>query len=229
MIRTLHLTNAYHAHSGGIRTFYRALIDEANRTGRSMRLIVPSERHAVEEVGEHARVFHVRAPRSPWIDPRYRVLFPSQFLLPWRRLVRILRQEQPDLVEVCDKYSLCYLAGVIRRGWIRGLRRPVLVGLGPEAGGLLTYACRETAWLAEPAPDAFAEAVRGVFADVDRRQAIVARAVSRAREYAWPRSAGRFLALYDELVRSVRAHAAALNPARVLRSSPPFAGAAEEA
>ena len=88
MIRTLHLTNAYHAHSGGIGTFYRALIDEANRTGRSMRLIVPSERHAVEEVGEHARVFHVRAPRSPWIDPRYRVLFPSQFLLPWRRLVR---------------------------------------------------------------------------------------------------------------------------------------------
>ncbi len=26
MIKTVHLTNAYHPHSGGIRTFYRTLI-----------------------------------------------------------------------------------------------------------------------------------------------------------------------------------------------------------
>ncbi|MCY4511490.1 MAG: hypothetical protein OXG35_31680 [Acidobacteria bacterium] len=50
-----------------------------------------------------------------------------------------------------------------------------------------------------------------------------------AREYAWPRSAVPFLNLYDRLVRTVRGHAAALNPALVLRSSPPLAGAAEEA
>ena len=74
----------------------------------------------------------VRAPRSPWIDPRYRVLLLSQFLLPRRRLLGILREEQPDLVEICDKYSLCHLAGVIGRGWVSGLRRPVLVGLTCE-------------------------------------------------------------------------------------------------
>ena len=132
MTRTVHVTNAYHASSGGIRTFYRALVDEANRRGRPLSLIVPAARHGVEDVGGHARIHYVRAPRSPWIDSRYRVLLPSQFLLPGRRLARILREERPDLVEVCDKYSLCHLAGVIRRGWVPGLRRPVLVGLTCE-------------------------------------------------------------------------------------------------
>ena len=427
MIKTVHLTNAYHPHSGGIRTFYRTLIDEANRHGRPIRLIVPAERHGVEDIGAHARIYHVRAPRSPWIDPRYRVLFPSQFLLPWRRLVRILRQEQPDVIEVCDKYSLCYLAGVISRGWIAGLPRPVLVGLtcermddnvdqylglgptgrrwaarymrqvylpqfdthiaispytadefreqsprhprrvdilplgvdaenfrparrstdvrqgllarvsgdartrlllyagrlsreknvdllvsmlarviaadpgrdyrllvagsgplreaffadadrlapgrvhplghlerdgladvvanvdvfvhpnprepfgigpleamasgvalvAPNAGGLLTYASGETAWLVPPAPDAFARAVLDVFADAERRRATVARAVSRAHEYAWPRSAARFFRLYDELAETVRRHAPALHPARALRLTQPVVEAAD--
>ena len=421
MTRTVHLTNAYHPHSGGVRTFYRTLIDEANRRGRPLRLIVPAERHGVEDVGEHGRIHYVRAPRSPWIDPRYRVLFPSQFLLPGCRLARILRAEQPDVVEVCDKYSLCHLAGVINRGWMAGLPRPVLVGLtcermddnvdqhlnlgapgrrwaarymrhvylpqfdshiaispytadelrpqpprhprrvdvlplgvdadhfrpsrrstavreallvrvsgdartrlllyagrlsreknidllasmlarvvaadpghdyrllvagsgplreaflaradrlapgrvhplghldrdgladvvanvdvfvhpnprepfgigpleamasgvalvAPDAGGLLTYACGETAWLRPPAADAFARAVLDVFGDADRRRATVARAVSRARGYAWPRSAARFFRLYDELAGTARRHAATLHPARALRLAPP--------
>lgn len=422
MIKTVHVTNAYHPSSGGIRTFYRALVDEANRCGRPLRLIVPAARHGVEDVGEHARIHYVRAPRSPWIDSRYRVLLPSQFLLPGRRLARILREEQPDLVEVCDKYSVCHLAGVIRRGWVSGLRRPVLVGLtcermddnveqhlglgpaarrwaarymrrvyvpqfdahiaispytagelrppprhprrvdvlplgvdadrfrpsrraaavrrallarvsggartrlllyagrlsreknvgllastlarlaaadpgrdhrllvagdgplrdaffaeaerrapgrahplghlgpdeladvvanvdvfvhpnprepfgigpleamasgvalvAPEAGGLLSYACRETAWLAEPAPEAFARAVLDAGADSPRKRATVSRAVARAREYAWPRSAARFFALYDELVRTVRRHDPALHPAQALRRRQPAA------
>lgn len=33
---------------------------------------------------------------------------------------------------MCDKYSLCYLAGVLRMGGIAGVRRPVLVGLTCE-------------------------------------------------------------------------------------------------
>ena len=349
------------------------------------------------------------------------MLFPSQFLLPGRRLARILRAEQPDVVEVCDKYSLCHLAGVINRGWMAGLPRPVLVGLtcermddnvdqhlnlgapgrrwaarymrhvylpqfdshiaisptprtscarsrrgiragstscrwgwtpttsgrrgarrpsarrcwvrvsgdartrlllyagrlsreknidllasmlarvvaadpghdyrllvagsgplreaflahadrlapgrvhplghldrdgladvvanvdvfvhpnprepfgigpleamasgvalvAPDAGGLLTYACGGTAWLRPPAADAFARAVLDVFGDADRRWATVARAVSRARGYAWPRSAARFFRLYDELAGTARRHAATLHPARALRLVPP--------
>lgn len=57
MTRTVHLTNAYHPHSGGIRTFYRTLIDEANRHGRPIRLIVPAERYGVEDIGAHARIY----------------------------------------------------------------------------------------------------------------------------------------------------------------------------
>jgi len=35
-------------------------------------------------------------------------------------------------VEVCDKYSLCWLAGALRRGWIPRVPRPTLVGLSCE-------------------------------------------------------------------------------------------------
>src|SRR5262249_34356136 len=42
---------------------------------------------------------------------------------------KILRDEQPDLVEICDKYAFCYLAGVLRT---RAGRRPVLAGLTCE-------------------------------------------------------------------------------------------------
>ncbi len=416
MTKTVHLTNAYHPRSGGIRTFYGKLIEGANRQERPLRLIVPADRHGVEDVGAHARIYHVRAPRSPWIDSRYRVLFPPQFLLPRGRIADILRAEQPDVVEVCDKYSLCYLGGVLRKGWIAGLRRPVIVGLtcermddnvdqylqlgtpgrrwaswymrqvylpqfdthiaissytaaelreqmakhprrvdvlplgvdtgcfrparrsdavrrslldrvsgngrtsllfyagrlareknielliatlerlnagdpprkyhllvagdgprrkafladagvrtpgrvhllghlhrerladtlasvdvfvhpnprepfgigplealasgvalvGPDAGGVLTYACRETAWLARPEPEAFARAVREVAGDPERRRSKLARAVARAGEYAWPRTTARFFQLYDELTRTVR-QAPGMHPPQALR------------
>jgi hypothetical protein len=45
-------------------------------------------------------------------------------------LHHILRTEHPELVEVCDKHSLCWLAGALRRGWIPGVPRPTLVGIG---------------------------------------------------------------------------------------------------
>ena len=93
--------------------------------------------------------------------------------------------------------------------------------VAPNAGGLLTYACGGTAWLAEPAPDAFARAVLNVFGDAGRRQATVARALSRAREYAWPRAAAGFFELYDDLVRTFRRHVPGLHPARALRLSQP--------
>lgn len=131
-IKTLHLTNAFHPASGGIRTFYRAMLAAANAERRSMRLVVPAEESHVEEVGEYGRIYHVRAPRSPWVDTRYRLILPQMFLSPRGEVRRILAEEQPDLVEVCDKYSLCYAAGALRRGWLTGVRRPTIVGLSCE-------------------------------------------------------------------------------------------------
>jgi alpha-1,6-mannosyltransferase len=132
VIKTLHLTNAWHESSGGIRTFYRAMLAAANATQRPMRLVVPSHETRVEEVGAFGRIYHVRAPRSPWVDSRYRLILPPAFLRTSGAVRQILADEQPDLVEVCDKYSLCYLAGLLRRNWMRGVTRPTIVGLSCE-------------------------------------------------------------------------------------------------
>src|SRR5215813_2098829 len=132
-IKTLHITNAYHQTSGGIRAFYRAMVEAANRRGRLMRLVAPGERSEVEEVGSCGRIYHVAARRAFLFDNRYRLLMPPTYLPPFRgELWRILRDERPDLIEVCDKYSVNWLGGLLRRGLIPGLRRPPLVGMSCE-------------------------------------------------------------------------------------------------
>ncbi len=131
-MKTLHLTNMFHSSSGGIHTFYRALL-EAATAEHEVCLVVPWESGGVERISEHARIYHVRAPRHVFVDSRYRVVLPHRFLLPGPSEVKkILQQEQPDLVEICDKYSFVYLASSLRKGWIRGLKRPAVVGLTCE-------------------------------------------------------------------------------------------------
>jgi len=133
LTKSIHLTNAYHAESGGIKTFYHALLAAADRVGHSMRLIVPSEKTKVEEVGNHCRIYHVAAPSSPLFDSRYRLLLPHRYLLNIKsNIQRIMIEEQPDLIEVCDKYCLNWLGGLIRKNRVKGLRRPVLVGFSCE-------------------------------------------------------------------------------------------------
>jgi hypothetical protein len=56
LIKTLHMTNCYHASSGGIRTFYRAMLDSANLHRREIRLVVPGAEDSIEEVGEFGRM-----------------------------------------------------------------------------------------------------------------------------------------------------------------------------
>jgi glycosyltransferase involved in cell wall biosynthesis len=132
-IKTLHITNSYHPASGGIRTFYNALLDAANRHRRFVRLVVPGAETSIEEVGEFGRIYYVAAPRVPVLDSRYRWLLPHTYA--WRYdspLRRILAAERPDLVEVCDKFWLLYLSGVLRRRWIPGVPVPVIVGLTCE-------------------------------------------------------------------------------------------------
>ena len=132
-IKTLHITNSYHPASGGIRTFYNALLEAANRHRRPVRLVVPAAETSVEDVGEFGRIYRVAAPRAPVIDSRYRWMLPHTYAWPHdSALRRIFAIERPDLVEVCDKFWLLYLAGVLRRGWIAGVPVPVAVGLTCE-------------------------------------------------------------------------------------------------
>ena len=132
-IKTLHITNAYHPASGGIRTFYNAMLEAANHHRRFVRLVVPGPATSIEEVGDFGRIYYIAAPRVPVIDSRYRWMLPH--LYAWRYdspLRRILAAERPDLVEVCDKFWLLYLSGVLRRRWIPGVPVPVIVGLTCE-------------------------------------------------------------------------------------------------
>jgi alpha-1,6-mannosyltransferase len=128
----LHITNSWHRSSGGIATFYNALIDESNRRGHEIRLVVPAESDRVEEVAQFARIYHVEAPSSLF-NSKYRTIYPSQFLAPGSKLQRILSSERPDLVEICDKYTLNYLGALLRLRLLPDLDfRPVVVGLSCE-------------------------------------------------------------------------------------------------
>lgn len=131
-IKTLHLTNNWHAESGGVATFYRELLEAAERRGRAMRLVVPAAADRVEEHGRFGRIYHVAGTPAP-LSPGYWMMMPGQYLWPRSPLRRILAEERADLVECCDKYTLNYLAALLRRGWLLGRNyRPAVVGLSCE-------------------------------------------------------------------------------------------------
>jgi alpha-1,6-mannosyltransferase len=128
-LTSLHLTNAYHPTSGGIRTFYRAALAGAEARGRQMHLVVPGEHDGEERVGRNGWIHHVAAPPAPGFDRRYRLLAPRHYVrsdAPVRRLLATIR---PDVVEICDKYTLPHAAWLLRRA---GPRRPTLVALSCE-------------------------------------------------------------------------------------------------
>jgi alpha-1,6-mannosyltransferase len=132
-IKTLHITNHYHPSSGGIRVFYQALLQAADAHRRHVRLVVPGAQDSVEQVGEFGRIHTIAAPKCPLFDSRYRLLLPHQYALPYPSALRkILQQEQPDLVEVCDKYALSCVPSFLRRNWIKGVAPAVLVGMSCE-------------------------------------------------------------------------------------------------
>ncbi len=105
---------------------------EANRRGQPIRLLVPGAQDRVEEVGEHGRIYHLQAPRSP-LNRDYRIIYPSRFLFPGTRLQQILHAERPDLIEISDKYTLHYLGALLRLNLLPAVDfRPVMVGLTHE-------------------------------------------------------------------------------------------------
>lgn len=132
-IKTLHITNHYHPSSGGIRIFYQALLEAADRHQREVRLVVPGAKDSMEKVGAFGRIYTIAAPPCPVFDSRYRLLLPHLYALPYPSALRkILQQEQPDLVEVCDKFALSCVPSVLRRNWIKGVSPAVLVGMSCE-------------------------------------------------------------------------------------------------
>jgi alpha-1,6-mannosyltransferase len=131
-LKTLHLTNAWHTRSGGIATFYKALMGAAERLERPLRLVVAGERDGREEVGRFGRIYYVRAPRA-LLNGDYRVVMPHRYIPRGTAIQRILREENPDIVEICDKYTLIYLGGLLRVKALPGLpMQPLVIGMSCE-------------------------------------------------------------------------------------------------
>jgi alpha-1,6-mannosyltransferase len=131
-VKSLHLTNSWHANSGGIATFYRSLMQAAERRGHSMVLVIPGEKDEVEDVGACGRLYRVSSPPAP-VNRDYRLIRPFSYFGRGTRLRQILRTEHPDLVEVCDKYTLNYFGGMLRAGMMDDVDcQPVVVGLSCE-------------------------------------------------------------------------------------------------
>ncbi len=131
-MKTMHFTNSWHENSGGVATFYRALIKEANRRQQQIRLVVPAAQDRIEEVGEFGRIYHVQAPPTPF-NSDYRAIYPSQFLFRGSKLQEILIAERPDLVEISDKYTLNYLGILLRLRLMPAVDfRPIVVGNSQE-------------------------------------------------------------------------------------------------
>jgi alpha-1,6-mannosyltransferase len=131
-IKTLHVTNCWHSESGGIAPFCHEMLHAAELLRRQIRLLVPRERDAVEDGGAFGKIYRVEG-RPLRVSPGYRLLMPHKYLLPRGALRRILAGERPDLVECCDRYTLNYMAALLRRGWSMGRGyRPAVVGLHCE-------------------------------------------------------------------------------------------------
>ncbi len=131
-MKTLHLTSAWHATSGGVGTFYKALFDAANRKGHLMRLVVPGPETRVERVGAFGLIYYLQSRPAPF-DRHYRILLPHRYLFPGTAIQRIINEEHPDLIEISEKYTLPWLGGLVRTRRLPGVQvRPVVVGASHE-------------------------------------------------------------------------------------------------
>jgi len=100
--------------------------------GHLVRLVVPSDKTDVVEESRYARIYYIEAPCAP-LNPAYRLVMPNRYLWPRTAIRRILQEERPDLVEICDKYTLPYLGGLLRKPFLSRLPfRPTVVCLSCE-------------------------------------------------------------------------------------------------
>lgn len=131
-LKSVHLTNYYHKNSGGISTSFNNLLAAAERHERFVRLVVPGEKEAVEDVNPFAKIYYVPAKYSPLFDKRYRIMMPWQYMVKDSIIRKILLAERPEMIEVTDKYTLSLLGVMIRTNNFKKLGRPMLVHFSCE-------------------------------------------------------------------------------------------------
>jgi hypothetical protein len=131
-VKTLHLTNSWHEKSGRRRHFL-SCFDHGGQPEKTHYSSGGSGRREPRRgMWGYGRIYHLQAPRS-LLNPGYRTIYPTQFLSSGSKLQEILSAEHPDLVEICDKYTLNYLGPLLRERLLPAVDfRPVVVGLSCE-------------------------------------------------------------------------------------------------
>jgi glycosyltransferase involved in cell wall biosynthesis len=71
--------------------------------------------------------------------------------------------------------------------------------IAPNAGGILSYATNENAWLVEPTGERFAEAIREVVENSSLRESKIEKALETARANTREASTDRLFATYDKI------------------------------
>jgi glycosyltransferase involved in cell wall biosynthesis len=85
--------------------------------------------------------------------------------------------------------------------------------VAPNSGGVTAYAHRENAWLADPRPQAFANAICQILRDPSERERRTRAARQTALRLAWPNVCEEFHSLYLDLYTRTQGAPARIEPA----------------
>jgi glycosyltransferase involved in cell wall biosynthesis len=78
--------------------------------------------------------------------------------------------------------------------------------VAPNAGGILSYATNENAWLVAPDPAPFVAAIREFVDDPELREQKITKAIATARDNTREASTDRLFATYDEIYEHFLGH-----------------------
>jgi alpha-1,6-mannosyltransferase len=102
-VKIVDVSGFYSQSGGGVRSYVHQKLEAAARLGHDVTIIAPGARDRVEQ-RNGGKIVWVRAPLMPF-DANYRMFWSS------KAAVRVLDQEQPDVVEGSSTW---------RGGWIAG-------------------------------------------------------------------------------------------------------------
>jgi glycosyltransferase involved in cell wall biosynthesis len=121
-----------------------------------------------------------------------------------QRRIRLIGDVQPSHISALYAGADAFLHADPRESFCAAPLKAMAAGLPlvtANAGGVLSYASPDNAWLAEPTPVAFADAVmqlwRAPLVEVRTRTEL---ARSTAEQHDWPIMAARYFALFDQLI-----------------------------
>jgi len=107
-LKILHLANFYHPKSGGIKTYLDAKERYFEEHGLPFRLVIPDEQDGIERREPDTVIYRIGSPRAP-LNNIYRLIVNLGVLH------KIVKLEEPDLLEVNDKFTLMALSFFYRK------------------------------------------------------------------------------------------------------------------